>query len=101
MTIQKRSAIMGIIIVSLSILYGAAKFHSYILVEYVVEQTLIQKAPDGIDPVKIHEYLRALLDRAPDRSSRIDRLFRISEDLEKVQALSPRDLAELMEVDEP
>lgn len=101
MTIQKRSVVMGVIVIFFAILYGAAKFNSPFLVEYTVEQTLIQKAPPGIDPIKIRQRLQALLIQAPDQQARIDLLFRISRYLEKVQALSPQDLADLMEVKVP
>jgi hypothetical protein len=101
MTIQKRSIVMGLIILFLAMLYGIAKFNSPFLVEYAVEQTLIQKAPPGTDPAKIHERLQELLAQAPDRRTRIDILFRISRYLEKVQTLSPQDLSDLLEAGEP
>jgi len=101
MTIQKRSIVMALIVLFFAMLYGIAKFNSPFLVEYVVEQTLIQKAPPGTDPVKIHERLQELLAQAPDRRSRIDLLFRISMHLEKVQSLSHQDLSDLLEVEEP
>ena len=101
MTIQKRSIVMGLIVLFFAMLYGVAKFNSPFLVEYTVEQALIQKAPPGTDPVKIHERLQKLLAQAPDRRTRIDLLFRISRYLEKVQTLSHQDLSDLLEVGEP
>jgi hypothetical protein len=99
MTIQKRSAILGIIVALILILYGAAKFNSFYLVEYVVEKTLIQKAPSGTDPAEIHKRLQGLLAAAPDRNAEFEMLFRISEQLEKVQELSPRALEEVLEAE--
>ena len=101
MTIQKRSVVMGVIVIFLAMLYGAAKYNSTFLVEYTVEQTLIQKAPPGTDPVKIRQRLQELLIEAPDQQARIGLLFRISGYLEKVQTLSLQDLADLMEVKTP
>ena len=100
MTMRKRSLAMGLIFIFCAILYGTAKFNSPFLVKYVVEQTLIQKAPPGTDPVKIHMRLKELLAQAPDRRGKIDILFRISRQLEKVQTLSHQDLVDLMEVKE-
>jgi hypothetical protein len=101
MTIQKRSIVMGLIVLFFAMLYGIAKFNSPFLVEYTVERTLIQKAPPGTDPAKIHERLQELLVQAPDRRTRIDLLFRISRYLEKVQTLSHQDLSDLLELEEP
>jgi len=99
MTVQKRSIVMGVILLFLAMVYGIAKVNSPFLVEYVVEKTLIQKAPPGTDPVKIHERLQELLGEAPGRHERTDLLFGISAYLEKVQTLSPQDLANLMQVE--
>jgi len=101
MTIQKRSVVIGVIVIFFAMLYGAAKYNSPFLVEYTVEQTLIQKAPPGTDPIKIRQRLQELLIEAPDQQARIDLLFRISRYLEKVQALSLQDLADIMEVKAP
>ncbi len=97
MTIQKRSVILGLLAAASVALYGAAKVNSAALVEHVVARALIQKAPDGTDPAEVERRLAALLADSPDRRSRMDRLFRVSRELEKVQALSDRDLAELLE----
>ena len=99
MTIQKRSVILGIIVTLILILYGAAKFNSFYLVEYVVEKTLIQKAPSGTDHAEIHKRLQDLLAAAPDRNAGFEILFRISERLEKVQKLSPRALEQVLEAE--
>ena len=92
---------MGIIIVILSMLYATAEYNSLMLAEYIVEQTLIQKAPPGTDPVKVHKRLEELLTTEPDRHARINLLFAFSGYLEKVQALSPQTLAELMRAENP
>ena len=81
------------------ILYGAAKYYSPSLVLYVVEQTLIQKAPTGSQPVLIHERLHTLLATAPDQNARMTKLLRISERLEKVQNLTPEELDGILAMD--
>jgi len=99
MTIRKRSAVMGIVVALLLILYGTAKIYSHHLVEHVVERTLIQKAPAGTDPAEIGKSLQELLSAAQTRSARMESLFRIAGHLEKVQELSPQALAEILEAD--
>lgn len=99
MTIRNRSAVMGLVIAFLLVFYGAAKFNAPYLVEYVVERTLIQKAPPGTDPAVIKDCLEKLLAAAPTRPEKLERLFRISGDLEKVQELSAAALAEILEAE--
>ena len=90
---------MGVIGAFGWILYGTAKINSPFLVEYVVEKTLIQKAPAGTDPVQIQESLQKLLAAAPNRTERLERLFLISSYLEKVQEVSPQALAGILDVE--
>jgi hypothetical protein len=85
MTIQKRSLVIGSLFVFASVLYGAAKHYSPSLVRYVVEQSLLQKAPSGANPASLHERVNTLLSAAPDKDTQMERLLRISEYLEKVQ----------------
>ena len=96
MTFRKRSAVMGIVVGFFLVFYGTAKYNSHLLVEYVVERTLVQKAPAGTDPDKIRRHLQELLAAASDRHAKTELLFRISRDLEKVQVLSSPALVELM-----
>jgi hypothetical protein len=96
MNIKKRSLIMGLLLAVASVFYGAAKYYSPFIVEYVVKQTLIQKAPSGTDPILLDSRFRALLSAAPSRQVRMERLLRISEYLEKVQSLTPAELENLM-----
>lgn len=97
MTIRKRSAVLGIITALSGILYGTVKLNSVNLAEYVVEKTLVQKAPEGTDPAGIHERLEELLAMAPNRQARLELLFRISGQLEKVQELSSQAVEEVLE----
>ena len=101
MTIQKRSAVILAVIMILSMLYGVAKYKSPFLVEFIVERTLIQKAPSGTDPGKVRARLGALLEGMPDRQSKTDFLFRIAGELEKVQTLTLRGLSELLQAEDP
>jgi hypothetical protein len=101
MTIQKRSLIILYIIVLLSMLYGVAKYKSTYLVEFIVERTLIQKAPSGTDPARVRDRLRVLIEGMPDRKSKTDLLFRIAGELEKVQALTLQGISQILQVEDP
>ena len=99
MTIQKRSIIAGVVLAFVLFLYGAGRYYSPFLIQYVVEQSLIQKAPSGTTPVYIQKRLGALLSAAPNQKAKMQRLLRISEYLEKVQSLAPEDLDSLLAPD--
>jgi hypothetical protein len=86
------------VLILASIVYGTAKFYSPSLVFFVVEQTLIEKAPPGTDPTQLRERLRILVSAAPEPNARMEKLFRISAYLEKVQLLTPEQLNEVMEM---
>jgi len=96
MTVQKRLIMACILLAFASILYGAGRHYSPALMRYVVEQSLIQKAPSGADPVYLQNRLRAILLKIPDRDAQTQKLLQISEYLEKVQFLTPEDLDSLM-----
>jgi len=96
MTIQKRLIIIGIVLAIAAILYGAGRHYSPSLIQYVVEQSLIQKAPAGTDPTELRGRLHTLVSTIPDRNARMERLLRISEYLEKTQSLSTEDLDRLL-----
>jgi hypothetical protein len=101
MTISKRSLVIGSLLVCASVLYGAAKYYSPSLVRYVVEQSLLQKAPSDTSTASLHERFIALLSAAPDKNTQMERLLRISEYLEKVQRLNFEQLDQLLAVDRP
>ncbi len=96
MTIQIRSLIVGTLFAFALVLYGAAKYYSPALIRYVVEQSLMQKAPSGTDPAQLHQRLQAHLSTASDQNAQLKRLLRISEYLEKVQHLAPGELDRLL-----
>jgi hypothetical protein len=98
MTIQKRFLFVTALFAFTLVLYGAGKHYATPLILYVVEQSLAQKAPAGIEPRQIHERLRSLVAAAPDQNKKMERLFRISAYLEKVQYLASEELDELMSV---
>jgi hypothetical protein len=96
MAIQRRVLFVAALFAVILVLYATGRHYSTPLVHHVVEQSLEQKAPAGIEPSQIHERLNGFLDAAPDK--KMERLLRISEYLEKVQCLTPEELNELIPV---
>lgn len=96
MTFQKRWAIAISVLFLSAIFYGAGRYYSPALIQYVVEQSLIQKAPAGEDPAHLQKRLRKCLAAIPDQDARLERLLRISGFLEKSQSLTPEGLDELL-----
>ena len=87
---------LGIIVLAS---YGTAKYYSPALVRYVVEQSLMQKAPSGTDPIWLRKRFYELLSAAPDQKAQMEKLLGISAYLEKIQRLTPEELNELVEVE--
>jgi hypothetical protein len=96
MTIRNRSLLIASFFAIASVLYGAAKYYSPSLVLFVVEQSLLQKAPKGIDPASIHERFQACFSAEHDRKSQMQKLLQVSEYLEKTQNLSLEQLDNLL-----
>jgi hypothetical protein len=101
MSIQKRSIIAGIILAFAFTLYGAAKHYSPSLILYVVQQSLIQKAPAGTDTAHLQNRLRAHLSTISNQSAQMRRLLQISEYLEKVQRLTLEEMDKLLAIERP
>ncbi len=101
MPIKKRLAVaLALLILTLAV-YGTVKLYSPLLIFYVVEQTLIQKAPAGTDPALVHKRLQLIVSANPDQKARVEELFRISAYLEKVQTLTPEQLEFLIRTPPP
>ena len=88
MTIKKRASILSVLPALAIIIYCSAGYYSPYLIHHVVEQSLIQKAPPGIDATAVRRRLDTLVSAEPDKKARVQRLLRISEYLEKIQRLS-------------
>jgi len=96
MAIRRRLIIAAAVLLLASILYGAGRRHSAFLIQYVVEQSLIQKAPAGADHNYLRERLRAALAAIPSDQAKLTRLLRMSEFLEKTQSLTNEDVDRLL-----
>ncbi|MDR0311641.1 MAG: hypothetical protein LBJ21_08640 [Acidobacteriota bacterium] len=91
MTIKKRALILSALLAFALFLYGAVGYYSHDLIYHVVEQSLIQKAPAGVDSQEARLRLEALVGAEPDKKARVQRLLKISEYLEKIQRLTPEE----------
>jgi hypothetical protein len=91
MTIQKRVLILTALLALAFIIYGMTRYYSSELIHHIVEQSLIQKAPPGVDAQTASQRLEAIILAEPDKEARIRRLLRASEYLEKIQRLTPEE----------
>ncbi len=76
--------------------HALGRFYAPALVRYVVEETLVQKAPPGMNTRLVRSRLAAALAACPDRHERLGLLLDISQSLEKYQRLSREDMNRLV-----
>ena len=67
--------------------YAIARHFTPSLIFYVVEQSLIQKAPANVHAEMVRTHLNVILSPLPDQDARMEKLLWISQYLEKVQHL--------------
>ena len=96
-TIRERMAYLGLITLLFLGVYGIGRHSSPAIVAYVVEQALLQKAPDGIDPRLVRERFESWLASASP-GSKLLKLIALSSYLEKVQKLAPAEMDGLLTV---
>ncbi len=77
---------------------ATAHYYSASMIAYVVEEALVQKLPVGSDPRPVRVKFHILMAELPDRRVRMERLLSMSQYLEKLQVLEPRDLDRLLAV---
>jgi hypothetical protein len=75
--------------------YGIARHYSPTLVTYVVSQTLIQKAPEGMSPMQVEKRFERLMAAIPS-GAKLKKLLVLSNYLEKVQKLTAAELERLL-----
>lgn len=86
---------LGLLVLAFLAIYGLAKYYSPTIVAYVVEQSLVQKAPEGMSPILVRERFETSL-AAVKPEAKLLKLLEISNYLEKVQKLTPADLDRLL-----
>ncbi|MDR1727573.1 MAG: hypothetical protein LBT74_06545 [Acidobacteriota bacterium] len=102
MTVRKRASVLAVAAALAVAAYGAARHCAPALVRYVVEQSLLQKAPAGAagrDAATVRRRLDACLAAEPDGEARLRRLLQISAQLEKAQRLTPGEWDALLAAD--
>jgi hypothetical protein len=99
MSILKRSAVMVLLAVFAGMVYAGARTYSPALISYVVEQSLLQKAPPNMHSGDIQERFGTYIDSYQDQDVRMQRLLVISKYLEKVQRLTIEEFDRLLPVE--
>ena len=97
----RRIAILGVLcLLALAILL-LARAYTLDLVSFVVCRAYLQKSPPGVEEERVRAVFTQALNRAQDsRQSRnrlLQKLFEISQRLEKLQQLSEKDATEILE----
>ncbi len=98
MNFQRRAAIVGFLAVMGLAVYCAGIVYSQALVVYVVEQSLIEKAPAGTNSALLRARFHAMLASIPDKRVKLARVLAMSQDLEKVQTLTPKEVEQMLSV---
>ena len=96
MSLRQRTLVLAVLAAIASGAYGLALHYSPLIVYRVVEETLIQKAPDGITRSEIEKRLRSHLETATDGSSHLQKILVLSHHLEKTQKLRREDLERIL-----
>jgi hypothetical protein len=94
--LPKRVLILALMGGAVAGVYLLARLYAATIVAYVVEETLIQKAPPGTDPQVIRLRLESRLAVWPDKAARLRRLLEIAQTLEKTQSLTPGQLESVL-----
>ncbi len=99
MPFHLRLAVIAALATGALIAYGTSRYYSTALITCVVEQALLQKLPQDVDPAMVHNRFNSLLSAMPNRQARLEKLLSMSQYLEKLQRLTPRELDELLRKD--
>ncbi len=98
MSLRQRAGIMAVLGAVALAAYGTARYYRHSLVIWVVEQSLLQKAPAGTNPAVLTRRFRALFAALPNRDARFARALAISQEIEKLQILTPQELEHLLSI---
>src|SRR5262245_27867218 len=96
MSFKRRTACVAALLVLGAAAYAAGRRFSPDLVEYVVEEMLVQKALPATDPAQVRRRLRESTGATSDPELRLQQLLALSQRLEKVQTLTPAELERLL-----
>jgi hypothetical protein len=94
-TFLQRVEILGLLLLVFLMIYGVARHYSSAIVAYVVEEALLQKAPEGMSPAMVRQRFDAALASTPQQVKLL-KLLSLSNYIEKVQKLPPAELDRLL-----
>ena len=97
----QRIRILCLILVLGLISYVLARSCAPAIIEYVVEETLVQKAPHDVDPAVVRARLAAALAARADRDTKLEFLLDVARSLEKYQKLTPQEIDRLLPAKPP
>ncbi len=92
---RQRIAVLVFLILIYLVVVAISKHFSPAVVTYVVQEALIQKAPEGVSPAVVRERFEALLQAMPPEQKLI-KMLDLSNYLEKVQKLTSAEMDQLM-----
>jgi hypothetical protein len=95
-TFSQRIAVLGILVLLFLVIYGIARHYSYSIISYVVEQALLQKAPEGTSLIRLRERFEGSMASTPE-NYKLLKLLALSSYAEKVQKLTPAELDRLLD----
>jgi hypothetical protein len=90
-----RITLLGFMAALFLLVYGTGRHYSPWIVGYVVEEALVQKAPEGMSPTAARKRFEAVM-AATRTQDKMLKLLMLSNYLEKVQKLTPAELDELL-----
>src|SRR5512146_119425 len=93
---RERISVLGLLAALFLGVCVVARRYSPAIVAFVVEQALIQKAPDGVGPEQAQRRFDAWLSSAKPKD-KVLKLLDLSKYLEKVQKLSAIEMEQLLE----
>jgi hypothetical protein len=96
MNLRQRTTVLAVLAAISAGAYGLALHFSPHIIYRVIEETLVQKAPDGVTRSEIEKGLRSHLEATADGSSRLEKLLVLSHRLEKTQKLRVEDLERIL-----
>lgn len=93
--LRQRITVLAVLALLFFLVYGVSRHYSPALVAYVVEQTLTEKAPEGMSSEAVRKRFEAVMFSAAPKDKML-KLMSLSNYLEKVQKLTPNELDELL-----
>ncbi len=97
MTFRRRLSTAVLLVIPALAIYGLGRYYSPDVIEFVVAQSLVEKAPAGTDSEAIKSRFRKLMANSATRGTRMETLLELSQYLEKVQELSGAELELLLQ----